>query len=204
VSDFTRREALTVLGAASIVAAVPQPVRANLPPEIRRAAVAAEQALLLGHYEPVFFTPEEWRTVRVLADMIIPRDARSGSATDAGVPEFIDFTVDDRPHLRVPMRGGLRWLDDRCEERYGAPFADCDEAQRADMLDAIAWPERAAPEMSQGVWFFNGFRDLVASGFYTSRIGLEDVQYRGNQYLPEWNGCPPEACRHLGVTYGED
>jgi gluconate 2-dehydrogenase gamma chain len=203
MGEFTRRDALKVLGAASVAASVPGPLRANLPPAVRRAAVAAEQALLQGRYEPVFFTPHEWRTVRVLADMIIPRDGRSGSATDAGVPEFMDFTVDDREYLQVPMRGGLRWLDDRCEERFGAAFADCDEGQRGEVLDAIAWPDRADPSVSHGVEFFNRFRDLVATGFYTSRIGIEDLEYRGNTYLTEWTGCPEEACRHLGVSYGE-
>lgn len=203
MSDFTRRDALKVLGAAGVAAAVPKPLRADLPPEIRRAAVAAEQALLLGRYDPVFFTPAEWRTVRLLADMIIPRDGRSGSATDAGVPEFIDFTANDRPALQVPLRGGLAWLDDACQARYGAAFADCTAAQRAEMLDAIAWPARASEEMKPGVTFFNRFRDLVASGFYTSRIGIEDLRYMGNTYVARWDGCPPEACRHLGVSYEE-
>lgn len=203
MSDFTRREVLTVLSAASVSAAAPGPLRANLPPAVRRAAVAAEQALLLGQYEPVFFTAHEWQTVRLLADMVIPRDDRSGSATDAGVPEFIDFTVDDRPGFRVPMRGGLAWLDEACRERFGAPFVECTGSQRGELLDAIAWPDRAAEEVSQGVAFFNGFRDLVASGFYSSRIGIEDVQYRGNTYVTEWTGCPPEATRHLGVSYEE-
>ena len=201
MSDFTRREALTVLGAASLSAAAPGPLRANLPPAVRRAAVAAEQALLLGRYELRFFTAAEWPTVRLLCDMIIPRDERSGSATDAGVPEFMDFTVDDREQLRVPIRGGLQWLDDECRARFGHRFVNCTAAQRGEMLDAIAWPDRAAPEVSQGVEFFNRFRDLTASGFYSSRIGIEDLEYRGNTYVAEWTGCPPAATRHLGVRY---
>ena len=203
MSDFTRRQALTVLGAGAFAAAVPKTLRAHLSPEIRRAALAAEQALLLGHYDPVFFTAAEWRTVRLLSDMIIPRDARSGSATDAGVPEFIDFTVNDRPGHQVPVRGGLAWLDDESRKRFGAIFVEATEAERGALIDAIAWPKRAAPEVKEGVEFFNRFRDLVASGFYTSRIGIEDVQYMGNRYVPQWNGCPPEACRHLGVSYEE-
>lgn len=203
MSDFTRRQALKVLGAAGAVAAVPRPLRADLPPELRRAAIAAEQALLQGRYDPVFFTPAEWRTVRVLSDLIIPRDGRSGSATDAGVPEFIDFTVDDRPYLRTPIRGGLAWLDTESRDRFGAAFVDASEAERATLLDAIAWPERAAEDVKEGVEFFNRFRDLVASGFYTSRIGIADVQYMGNTYVVRWDGCPDEACRHLGVSYGE-
>ncbi|MDX1675829.1 MAG: gluconate 2-dehydrogenase subunit 3 family protein [Longimicrobiales bacterium] len=204
MSDFTRRDTLKVLGAASLSAALPEPLRAGLPPAVRRAAVAAEQAVLQGSYDPVFFTPAEWRTVRVLADMIIPRDDRSGSATDAGVPEFIDFTVDDRESLRVPIRGGLAWLDDESRARYGVVFVEASEEQRAGLLDALAWPDRAAPEVEAGVEFFNRFRDLVASGFYTSRIGIADLDYRGNTYVTEWNGCPPEACRHLGVSYEEE
>lgn len=204
MGDFTRRDTLKVLGAASIAAALPEPLRANLPPEIRRAAVAAEQALLQGHYDPIFFTPAEWDTVRLLADMVIPRDDRSGSATDAGVPEFMDFTIDDREYLRIPIRGGLQWLDDESRDRFGVVFVEASEEQRAELLEAIAWPDRAPPELRPGVEFFNRFRDLVASGFYTSRIGIEDLQYRGNTYVTEWNGCPPEACRHIGVSYGEE
>lgn len=202
MSDITRRQALTVLGAASIAAALPRPVRANLPPHVLAAARAAEEALLRGGYEPKFFTPAEWRTVRLLGDLLIPRDERSGSASDAGVPEFIDFTVDDREYHQVPMRGGLAWLDNECSERFGNVFVNCTDAQRAEIMDAIAWPDRASPEMSQGVEFFNRFRDLTATGFFTSKIGIEDLQYMGNTYVTEWNGCPPEACRHLGVSYG--
>lgn len=202
MSDITRRRALTVLSAASIAASLPRPVRAHLPPHVLRAARAAEDALLRGSYEPKFFTAAEWRAVRLLADLLIPRDERSGSATDAGVPEFIDFTVDDRETHQVPIRGGLEWLDDECTKRFGQRFVDCTDAQRAEMLDAIAWPDRAEPDVSQGVAFLNRFRDLTATGFFTSRIGIEDLQYMGNTYVTEWNGCPPEACRHLGVSYG--
>lgn len=202
MSEISRRQALTVLGAASLSAALPLPLRAHLPPHVLRAARAAEDALLHGAYEPKFFTPAEWRTVRLLADLVIPRDARSGSASDAAVPEFIDFTVDDREHHQVPIRGGLEWLDDECLKRFGQRFVDCTDAQHAEILDAIAWPDRAEPEVSQGVAFFNRFRDLVATGFFTSRMGIEDLQYMGNTYVTEWIGCPPEACRHLGVSYG--
>ena len=48
------------------------------------------------------------------------------------------------------------------------------------MLDDIAWPQRARPELSHGVAFFNSFRDLTAAGFWTSKMGIEDLQYKGN------------------------
>lgn len=204
MTDFTRREVLTVLAATPVIAALPKPFRPPLPPALERAARAAEDALRAGSYEPVFFTPHEWRTVRLLTDIIIPRDEEAGGAIDAGVPEFIDFTVDDRPPLQIPIRGGLRWLDAECWKRFGSSFADCADAQRHDVLDLVAWPERAAPDLSQGVAFFSRFRDLVASGYFTSRIGIEYLGYMGNTYVPEWTGCPADALRHIGVGYPEE
>jgi len=150
---------------------------------------------------PKFFTPHEYDTVRVLVDLIIPRDERSGSATDAGVPEFIDFMMTDRPNQQTEIRGGLAWMDAECMRRFGKTFVDCADAERRALLDDIAWPKRARPEMSQGVAFFNRFRDLTASGFWSSKMGVEDLQYRGNTYVREWSGCPPEALAKLGVHY---
>ncbi|WP_034256978.1 gluconate 2-dehydrogenase subunit 3 family protein [Adhaeribacter aquaticus] len=147
-----------------------------------------------------FFTEEERKTVRVLADIILPRDDRSGNASDAGVPEFIEFMMLDQPNKQVPMRGGLKWLNNQCLKRYDKAFVECSEPQQTEILDAIAWPAQAKPEMSQGVAFFNSFRDLVASGFWTSKMGIEDLQYMGNVGNPNWNGCPEEACQKLGVS----
>ena len=149
--------------------------------------------------EPQFFTAHEMATVRVLVDLIIPRDARSGSATDAGVPEFMDFMLNERENARAGMRGGLAWLDRECHRRFGRTFVACDGAQRTAVLYDVAWPERARPEMSHGVAFFNRFRDLVASGFWSSEMGIRDLQYIGNTAVPVWNGCPPEAVRKLGL-----
>ena len=153
---------------------------------------------------PEFFTPGEWETVRLLVDLIIPADEYSGSATEALVPEFMDFTMVDRPSRQQPMRGGLTWLDIVCNDRYGSRFVRCSDQQRADLLDDIAWPERAPEQMVQGVSFFNSFRDLTASGFYSSKLGVEDLQYSGNRAIAEWRGCPPEVLDHLGVAYDDE
>jgi gluconate 2-dehydrogenase gamma chain len=150
---------------------------------------------------PRFFTPHEWRTVRMLADYVIPRDERSGSATEAGVPEFMDFIMLDRPALQTPMRGGLHWLDTYCHSTFGAAFVDCAPADRAHALDAIAWPQRARSEMSQGVAFFTTFRDLTASGFWSSPMGVADLRYLGNTVEHEWTGCPQATLDKLGVSY---
>lgn len=145
-----------------------------------------------------FFTDHEFETVHKLADIIIPADDRSGSASDAGVPEFIDFMMLDRPDFQTPIRGGLNWLDNQCRERYSNVFIDCTQAQQKEILDAVAYPGVAKPTMQAGVSFFNRFRDLVAAGFWSSKIGIEDIQYLGNQPW-HWTGCSHEALEHLGL-----
>lgn len=195
--DLSRREVLGFLAALPLAAATDPAsliARAWRHFEVHAVGSAAP-------YTPRFFTPHEWRIVRVLADDIIPRDGRSGSATDAGVPEFIDFIMADQPYAQLPMRGGLHWLDTQSHTRFGISFADCNTERRSAVLDAIAWPARAHPSMSQGVAFFTTFRDLVASGFWTSKMGMADLRYMGNTVVHEWQGCPPEALAKLGVSY---
>lgn len=157
-------------------------------------------------FVPKFFTTAEYRTVRVLVDYVIPRDARSGSATDARVPEFMDFMYFDpeqntSEQTRAAVRSGLAWLDSESTKRFSRSFVAATDAQRRQILDDIAWPAKAAPEMSDGVAFFNRFRDMTASGFFSSALGWKDVQYIGNVGIPEWNGCPAPALRKLGVSY---
>jgi gluconate 2-dehydrogenase gamma chain len=163
---------------------------------VRRAAPRSEWQA------PKFFTADEWELVRLLVDYVIPKDAKSGSATDAKVPEFMDYMMSDpeaSPASRLAMRGGLAWLDTESGRRFGTGFVASADAQRRAILDDIAWPERARPEMSHGVAFFNRFRDLTASGFFSSAIGYADLDYRGNVFVAEWTGCPPEALRKLGL-----
>lgn len=150
--------------------------------------------------EQQFFTDHEMETVRILSDMTIPADDRSGGASDAGVPEFIEFMMKDQPWHQTGMRGGLNWLDAQCRKQFGNNFADCNEDQRKVILNEIAYPEGAKPEMSQGVNFFNNFRNFVATGFFTSKIGIEDLQYMGNRPTV-WQGSPPEVLDRLGVSY---
>jgi hypothetical protein len=152
-------------------------------------------------YQPKVFTADEWRTVRVLVDIVIPRDGRSGSATDAQVPEFMDVFMETRANMRNQMRTGLTWLDEESKKRFTRAFVDCDDAQRKMVLDDIAWPRRARQEMQAGVRFFNFFRNFTASGFWSSKMGVEDLQYMGNTPMAQWNGCPEPALAKLGVKY---
>lgn len=154
-------------------------------------------------FVPEFFTEHELKTVNVLVDLIIPADDRSGSATDAGVPAFMDFMMMDRPTMQLPMRGGLAWIDAQARKMFEKPFIECTDAQHHQILDLIAYPDIAADEHSHGVKFFNSFRDLTASGFWSSKMGVDDLQYIGNVFVKEWKGCPQEVLDHLGVSYDD-
>ena len=155
-------------------------------------------------FRPKFFTRREYAIVTLLVDLIIPKDERSGSATDAGVPQFMDFMMTDQPARQTAMRGGLAWLDRECVSRFDKDFLAVTAAQRGEVLDDIAWPQRSRPELAHGVAFFNSFRDLTASGFFTSKMGIADLQYMGNRYVAEWTGCPPEVLKKLGVGLDAD
>ena len=149
-----------------------------------------------------FFTPHEMATITILADIIIPRDEVSGSASDAKVPDFIEFMVKDRPENQIPMRGGLRWLDVQSLKRFNKSFVDASEQERMSLVDDIAWPKKAKPDLAQGVAFFNLMRDFTASGFYTSEIGVKDLGYAGNT-PNKWNGVPDDVLKQYGLAYSE-
>lgn len=162
------------------------------------AELEREQKLL----SETFFDDHEMKTISILSDIIIPIDETSGSATDAGVPAFIEFIVKDMPRHQTPMRGGLKWLDIQCMKRFSADFASCSSNQQIEMVDEIAYPEKAKPEMQQGVAFFNLMRDLTACGFFTSEIGIKDLGYAGNK-PNQWDGVPQEVLDQYGLKYDE-
>ena len=145
-----------------------------------------------------FFTDAEMATITVLGDIIIPKDDHSGSASEAGVPAFIEFIVKDQPDHQTPIRGGLRWLDIQCFNRYNKSFVDCSHNQQIEMVTDIAYPAKAKPGMQQGVAFFNRMRDLTASGFFTSKIGLADIGYKGNT-PGKWTGVPEDVLKQYGM-----
>ncbi|MFM7154515.1 MAG: gluconate 2-dehydrogenase subunit 3 family protein [Bacteroidota bacterium] len=145
-----------------------------------------------------FFTPSELTTIAVLADIIIPRDSHSGSASDAGVPAFIECMAKDKPELQTPLRGGLHWLDAQTKKRFGAVFTDCNQKQQTEIIEDIAYPGKVKPGMSQGVAFFNLMRNLTASGFWSSQIGIADLGYVGN--VPnQWTGVPDDVLKQYGL-----
>lgn len=152
--------------------------------------------------EATFFTPEEMATITILADIIIPKDAVSGSASEAKVPDFIEFIVKDMPGHQTPMRGGLRWLDMQSLKRFEKSFSAITEAQRLEIVDDIAYPNKAKPDMKQGVAFFSLMRNLTATGFYTSEMGVKDLDYKGNT-PNQWKGVPDEVLKQYNMAYSE-
>lgn len=191
-----RREAVELLAVAPFVGALPLP-----PAAARRGAQFVRELLATPPqvYAPKFFSAHEWQTVRMLVDLVIPKDGRSGSATDAGVPEFMDFILVEYPDNQHWIRGGLAWLDTECRRRFGKDLLGADGGQRSAVLDDIAWPDKAPAGVHQGVTFFNKFRDFTASGFWSSRMGVADIRYQGNVFH-DWQGCPPDQLRKLGVS----
>lgn len=193
----SRRTALKVLGAASAAAVVPPALG---------AAVAAPDAAAAAPppkpWKPAFLTASEVRTLRVLADDIIPRDGRSDSATEAGAIEFVDFHLavpETTEATRVQWRGGFRWLDAEARRRFGRRYAALAERERHAILDDLAWPDRVKPEFRAGSAFFVRVRDLVAAGFFSSRMGHEDLRWQGAAQ-GEWHGSPQPIMDRLGVS----
>ena len=174
--------------------ATPQPHPTDADPGRQAWETERDKAL----NDQTFFNPHEMATITILADIIIPKDEVSGSASDAKVPEFIEFIAKDMPEHQVPLRGGLKWLDLQCLNRYGADFASCTQQQRLEMVDRIAYPLKAKPGMQQGVAFFNRMRDLTATGFFTTKMGWHDLGYVGNT-PNQWTGVPIDVLKQYGM-----
>jgi hypothetical protein len=156
--------------------------------KVRDAKLFAEQ----------FFSKHEMKTIAVLVDIILPRDARSGSASDAGVPDFIEFMAKDKPEMQTPLRGGLTWLDNQSKRRFANKYIDLTDVERIALVEDMAYPERKKSGMSQGIAFFSLMRNLTASGFWSSKMGIEDIGYQGNT-PNQWDGPPDDVVRQYGL-----
>ncbi|AWL09837.1 gluconate 2-dehydrogenase subunit 3 family protein [Aquirufa nivalisilvae] len=149
-----------------------------------------------------FLNAHELATITILSDIIIPADGKSGSASQSGVTKFIEFIVKDKPEFKTPMRGGLRWLDGESKRRFSKLFTEITPKQRIEIVEDIAYPEKVKPQFSQGVNFFTLMRNLTATGFYTSRIGLDDLAYKGNT-PNDWKGVPDDVLKQYGLSYDD-
>jgi len=198
MKPISRRAALELfVGAPAAAALVWTPAEARQAHDHAAAALTPKAGA--APFKAKFFTAHEYATVGVLVDLIIPRDDRSGSATEAGVPAFMDFMMIDQPRRQVAMRGGLAMIDRLSVARAGKRFVSCTDPERRALLDEIAYTSNPDRALSQAIAFFSSFRDLTASGFWSTKMGVADLQYQGNVFVSEWNGCPDAALQKLGV-----
>ncbi len=152
-----------------------------------------------------FLEEHELSTIATLCDIILPATATAGSATEAGVVEFVDFIVKDLPDHQLPLRGGLMWLDIESNRRFNKRFIDCGESEMISIVDDIAYPdpEGKKPEMGPGIAFFNRMRNLTLTGYYTTKLGMDDLGYVGN--VPNmWDGVPENVLNEHDVDYDQD
>lgn len=162
-----------------------------------------EKALDEKLYSEQFFNTHELETIAVLCDLILPATQTAGAASDAGVPDFIEFISKDIPNYKTPLKGGIMWLDSRANKLYANEFLLCTDAQQTELLDEIAYPDKATPEVRQGVSFFSLMRDLTLTGYYTTKMGIDDLGYKGN--TPNvWDGVPDEVLKDHGLSYDKE
>jgi hypothetical protein len=146
-----------------------------------------------GKYTVKYFSAHQYETLNALCDTIIPKDEHSGGAVEAGAPEFIDLLTSENEKYQLRLGGGLAWLDSFCADRYAKAFLECAPDQRKEVLDLIAFRKNARkdPLLSQGVAFFAFLRKMTCDGYYTSKMGIGDLQYIGNTSQHDFPGCPP-------------
>jgi gluconate 2-dehydrogenase gamma chain len=191
-TGISRRDILKTLAITAAGGSVLQVIPAQAA-EYAHQAVRKDKAAASGKYAPKYFTPHQYETLVSLCDSIIPKDEKSGGAIEAGAPEFIDLLTSENEAYQLKLGGGLFWLDGFCADRFTGPYLTCTPEQRKSVLDLLAFRKnaKADPTLHQGVVFFAFVRSLTCDAFYTSKIGIADLQYIGNTALSEFPGCPP-------------
>ena len=192
IQGISRRDVLKTLAMGAAGGSVLQVIPLEAA-EMAHQMVHQQKAAPTGKYAPKYFTPKRYETLTSLCDTIIPKDEKSGGAVEAGAPEFIDLLTSENEEFQGRLGGGLMWLDSYCIDHYGQAYMECTPEQRKEVVDLIAYRKnaKATPELHQGVAFFAFLRNMTCDGFYTSKIGIEDLQYIGNVTRSEWPGCPP-------------
>jgi gluconate 2-dehydrogenase gamma chain len=190
---ITRRDILRTLAIGAVGGSVLQMIPAEAAEYAHQVVRKERAASAAGKYAPKYFSEHEYETLTSLCDAIIPKDEHSGGAVEAGAPEFIDLLTSENEEYQTRLGGGLMWLDGFCVDRYGKTYLECAPERRTEVLDLIAYRKNAKenPALSQGVSFFAFLRRMTCDGFYTSKIGIADLQYIGNTSLREFPGCPP-------------
>lgn len=192
LGSVSRRDVLKTLTVGTTAGSVLKLIPLQAAEHVHKIAKEDKAKSPTGSYAPKFFTAHQYKTVQTLCQTIIPPDEQSGGAIEAGAPEFIDLLTSENKDYQLRLGGGLMWLDSTCRVRYGTVYLDCSAAEQKEILDLIAYRDNAKKDLSfsQGVRFFAFLRDLTTDGFFTSKIGIQYLQYMGNEVLSEFSGCP--------------
>lgn len=192
MKPISRRDVLRSLSMGVVASSVLRVIPAEAADYAHRM-IQAEKLAGGGNYKPKYFSDHQYKTLQSVCQAIIPADAKSGGAIEAGAPEFIDLLTSENPDYQLALGGGMMWLDGACGDRFGSVYMECTPSQQTSMLDLIAFRKNAEsdPSLSQGIEFFSFLRNLTADGYFTSEIGIKDLGYIGNTYLKEFPGCPP-------------
>ena len=193
--DVSRRELLRNIGISlTLTGFGANAVSAEAAQHVHQA-VSQEKAAAKGAYVPKCFTKSEYATLRRLAELIIPADERSKGALEAGAPEFIDLLAGNNGELAAIYTGGLAWLNEQMKDRNGADFVNASPQQQTAMLDLIAFEEKSSPELAPGTSFFRWVRNMTVDAFYTSKIGMDDLGFKGNGAMSQFS-VPDEALNY--------
>jgi hypothetical protein len=190
---ISRRDILKSLAYGAAATSVLRVIPAQAA-EYAHHMIAAEKAATPARaYAPKFFSPHDYKTLQSLCQTIIPADADSGGAIEAGAPEFIDLLTSENQDYQRILGGGVLWLDSTCSDRYDKVYLDCSPEQQKEVLNQIAYRKNviANPGLNTGVEFFSFLRNMTADGFFTSEIGIKYLGYVGSAFLKEFPGCPP-------------
>jgi hypothetical protein len=191
--QVTRRALLKSLSMGAVAGSVLRVIPLQAAEHVHNMIEAEKADAKAGVYTPKFFDAHAYKTLQALCETILPADADSGGAIEAGAPEFIDLLTSENTDYQLKLGGGLKWLDSTCTTRYGKAWLDCAPQQQSEILDLIAYRKSAAQDesLTDAVEFFSFLRNFTADGFFTSKIGIKYLGYKGNTYLPEFPGCPP-------------
>lgn len=190
-TNVSRRGLFQILGIAGATAALPEA-------HIQAAEIATKDA---ASHSPQFriFDAHQQKTAAALSDLILPADDRGPSASAAGVVPFMDDWIafrteqDGYDRLKAEILGGLVWVDRESNRLFNCDFADATMAQKRQLADRVAYPDRTAPEDRHWADCFSAFRDLVVSGYFSSKPGIADLPYLGNTVVVNWIGCDPKV-----------
>jgi gluconate 2-dehydrogenase gamma chain len=193
ITGISRRDILKTLAIGAAAGSALQVIPAEAAEYVHQLVRAEKGTAAAAKYTPKYFSAHQYATLTFLCDAILPKDGQSGGAVEAGAPEFIDLLTSENEKFQLRLGGGLFWLDGFTSDRYGTAFLDCTSEQKSGTMDLIAYRENAHQDhsLSQGVAFFALLRNMTCDAFYTSKIGIADLQYIGNTSLGEFPGCPP-------------